>query len=97
MQHFSFLFNTWCISKTLRLAFFPLAIAEIKLHLNCCCNGFVMVWRNFKYDVCLYETKFYVSNVNGTALNYRKTKTLIAKLKQTNILKLVNIKFVYIT
>jgi len=40
----------------LRLAFFPLAIAEIKLHLNCSCDGFVMVWRNFKYDVCLYES-----------------------------------------
>lgn len=48
-----FSFDTWCVSKTLRLAFFPLAIAEIKLHLNCSCDGFVMVWRNFKYDVCL--------------------------------------------
>lgn len=46
-------FSTWCISKTLWLAFFPLAIAEIKLHLNCSCNSFVVVWWNFKYDVCL--------------------------------------------
>lgn len=41
--------------------------------------------------------KFYISNANKTTLNYRKTKPLIAKLKQTHILKLVNFKFMYIT
>lgn len=41
--------------------------------------------------------KFYISNANETALNYRKTKTVIAKLKQTDILKLINFKFMHMT
>lgn len=41
--------------------------------------------------------KFHISNANEPALNYTKVKTLIAKLKQTDILKSVNFGFMHVT